>query len=157
MKTFGKKIMILAVIMVVLAISVAVVAAGAQVTRGEFQTYASGPALGYDIGGQAQMERLPSGKTLVSVHVTGLHPGVTYPVHVHNRACNDSNGGGHYQDIVGGPVDAVNEIWPGFTTNGAGIGNGNATNDFIARQEARAIVVHDPNAAGARIACADLE
>lgn len=157
MKTFGRKAVILAVVMVVLAVSAAAAAAGAQVTRGEFRTYASGPGLGYDIGGHAQMERLPSGKTRVSVHITGLQPGVTYPVHVHNKACNDSNGGSHYQDIVGGPVDAVNEIWPGFTTNGAGIGNGNATNAFVARPEARAVVVHDPNAGGARIACADLE
>lgn len=157
MKPFTKRVLILGVVMVVLAISVAAANAGAQVTRGEFQTYASGPALGYDISGHAQMERLPSGKTLVSVHVTGLRPGVTYPVHVHNRACNDNNGGGHYQDNVGGPVDAVNEIWPGFTSNGAGVGNGNATNAFVARPEARAIVVHDPNAGGARIACADLE
>lgn len=157
MKTIGKKAVILVGVWIVLGVSVAAVAAGAQVTRGKFQTYASGPALGYNIGGHAQMERLPSGKTIVSVHLTGLQSGVTYPVHVHNRACNDSNGGGHYQDVVGGPVDAINEIWPGFTTNSAGVGNGNATNAFVARLEARAIVVHDPNAGGARIACADLE
>lgn len=157
MKTFSRRVMVLAVLVAILGVSMATAAAATQVTRGEFHTYASGPSLGYDIGGQAQMERVSSGKTIVGVHVTGLQPGVTYPVHVHNQPCNVGNGGGHYQNEVGGPVDAENEIWPGFTTNAAGVGNGKATHAYIARPEAQSIVVHDPNANGARIACADLQ
>ena len=159
MKTYKWQVVVLAVvILVALAVSVAAAAAaGTQVTRGDFHTYASGPALNYDISGRAQMERLPSGKTIVQVQVKGLKPDVAYPAHVHNKACNDNNGGGHYQHIVAGPVDAVNEIWPGFTTNAAGIGSGKATNGFIARAEAQSVVIHDPTAGGARIACADLQ
>ncbi|MCC6190425.1 MAG: hypothetical protein IT318_15450 [Anaerolineales bacterium] len=51
-------------------------------------------------------------------------------------------------------MDPVNEIWPGFTTSEAGIGNGNAVKAFWARPEAQAVVIHDVD--GARIACADL-
>jgi hypothetical protein len=130
-------------------------ASGGEVTRGDFQTYASGPGLGYDISGHARMTRTADGKTIVSVHAVGLLPDTDYGVHVHNKACSDNNGGGHYQNVVGGAVDAINEIWPLFTTNAAGIGNGYASNDFHARPEAQAVVIHAPG--GARIACADLE
>ena len=52
-------------------------------------------------------------------------------------------------------VNDINEIWPGFTTNDSGIGNGNARNDGIAASTAVSVVVHAPG--GAKIACADLE
>jgi Cu-Zn family superoxide dismutase len=103
------------------------------------------------------MVRTADGKTIVQVYLTGLHPHVAYEAHVHNLPCSVNSGGGHYQHIVGGPVDAVNEIWPGFTTNAAGNGNGHAVNDFTARPEAQSVVIHDPDAANARIACADLQ
>lgn len=138
-----------------LALAFPGLASGGEVTRGDFQTYASGPGLGYDISGHARMTRTADGKTIVSVHAVGLLPNTAYGVHVHNKACNDNNGGGHYQDVVGGAVDAVNEIWPLFTTNAAGIGNGYASNNFRARPEAQAVVIHAPG--GARIACADLD
>lgn len=130
-------------------------AEGAQVTTGEFKTYAAGLSRSYEISGQAHMVRVPSGKTIVDIQVFGLAPNTTYGVHVHNKACNDSNGGGHYMHDMNGPVDPVNEIWPGFTTNEAGHGNGYAMNNFIARPEAQSIVVHDTDKA--RIACADLQ
>ena len=132
-------------------------AQGAQVTQGDFHSYASGPGLGYEVSGQAQMIRTANGRTLVHIQLRGLHPEVTYGAHVHNLPCDDNNGGGHYQHIDGGSVDAVNEIWPGFTTNTVGNGSGNAVNDFTARQEAQSVVIHDPTAANARIACADLQ
>jgi hypothetical protein len=136
--------------------SLPALADGAQVTHGDFTSFAAGPSLGYDVAGQAQMVRTAHGRTTVIVHLSGLHAGVAYGVHVHNLPCGVSNGGGHYQDVVGGPADPINEIWPGFTANAAGIGNGNATNDFTARPDAQSVVVHDPDASNARIACADL-
>jgi hypothetical protein len=63
--------------------------------------------------------------------------------------------GGHYQEIVGGPVDPTNEIWPLFTSDEEGVGNGKAVHAFTARPEAQAVVIHAPG--GARIACADLQ
>lgn len=144
-------------LVVLLALALPALAGLAQVTRGEFRTYASGPALGYDVGGKAQMERTAAGTTLVQVRVTGLRPGVTYGVHVHNLPCGINDGGGHYQHVVGGPVDDENEIWPAFTANAAGVGNGNASHAYTARPEAQSIVIHDPQAGNARIACADLQ
>ena len=138
-----------------LALALPGLASSGEVTAGAFQTYAAGPGLGYEISGHAHMTRTADGKTIVSVHAIGLLPDTAYGVHVHNKACGDNNGGGHYQDIVGGAVDAVNEIWPLFTTNAAGIGNGYAANDFRARPDAQAVVIHAPG--GARIACADLD
>jgi Cu-Zn family superoxide dismutase len=124
------------------------------VTSGSFQTYAAGLDRGYDIAGQAVMIRTAAGQTIVTAHAAGLAPNRTYGTHVHNLPCNVNNGGGHYQDVPGGPVDPVNEIWPTLVTNAAGVGQGYAMNAFTARPEAQAIVIHDAD--GARIACLDL-
>jgi len=148
---------VLASSLALLLIAASALAQGAQVTSGTFHTYASGPGLGYEVSGQAQMIRTADGRSLVHIQLSGLHPDVTYAAHVHNLPCNVSNGGGHYQHVVGGAVDAVNEIWPGFTANAAGNGSGNAVHAFTARPEAQSIVIHDPTAANARIACADLQ
>jgi hypothetical protein len=129
-------------------------ASGAQVTSGTFQTYAGGIPLGYEISGQAFMTRTADGKTLVSTHVEGLAGSTTYGVHVHNKACGNSNGGSHYQHDPNGGVNPVNEIWPAFTSTPAGIGNGFAVHAHTARAEAQSVVVHAPD--GTRIACADL-
>lgn len=71
-------------------------AEGSQVTHGALHAYAAGLARGYAITGHAVMTRAGSYKTLVCVHASGLAPNTTYGVHVHNRACGDSNAGGHY-------------------------------------------------------------
>jgi len=133
----------------------AAVASSAQVTKGEVQTFAVGLTRGYDISGRAQMVRTADGRTLTFAEVYGLAPNTTYPAHVHNAPCAVNFAGGHYQNVPGGPVNDINEIWLGFTTNASGHGNGHATNDFSARPEAQSVVVHDVD--GARIACADLQ
>lgn len=140
--------------LLVFAMVVPAVAGGAEVTKGDFETYSTGLVRGFDIGGHATMVRAPSGKTIVRTHVTGLAPDTAYGSHVHNKPCDDADGGGHYQDLPGGPVDSINEMWVSFTTNSAGIGLGKTINAFWARPEAQSIVVHDTD--GARIACADL-
>lgn len=151
----GWLLMVLFGLLVVLAGASMVSANGAWITSGELHTYASGVGRGYEITGFVQMVRTADGRTLVHVQAQGLSANTAYPVHVHNASCHVNNGGGHYQHVVGGPVDPVNEIWPGFTTNAAGHGNGQATNDFTARPEGQSVVIHDTDAA--RIACADLE
>lgn len=157
MKRISKKGWILTMLFALAAtlIAASVAAAGAQVTGGVFNTFASGIERGYEISGRAQMVRTAAGDTLTSVQVRGLVANTNYPAHVHNAPCAVDNGGGHYQHVVGGPVDDVNEIWPSFTTNASGHGNGHATNGFWARPEAQSVVVHDTD--GARIACADLQ
>lgn len=133
----------------------AVFAGNKVVTTGSFHTFATGLERGYDIGGEAVMVRSAHGRTHTSVKVWGLAADSSYPTHVHNAPCNVNNGGGHYQNIVGGPVDSVNEIWPRVYTDGSGFGTGQARNEFIARPEAQSVVIHDLD--GARIACADLQ
>ena len=158
MKGIRKKSSVLIVLVslgVILIGGQAVFAAGAQVMNGDFQTFAAGAERGYEISGRAQLVRTARGQTLAQVEAWGLAPNTSYPVHVHNAPCAVNNGGGHYQDLVGGPVNNVNEIWPGFSTDASGHGNGHAANDFTARPEAQSVVIHDTD--GARIACADLK
>jgi hypothetical protein len=125
---------------------------GATVTRGEFAAFAAGA--GQAIAGRAQMVRTADGRTTVSVHLEGLAAGTTYGSHVHAAACAVGDANGHYKFDSAGPASPPNEIWPGFITNGAGVGNGNATVDGTAGPTAVSVVVHAPG--GAKIACADL-
>jgi hypothetical protein len=131
----------------------ATVAGETIVTRGEFAAFAtsSDPA----ITGHATMVRTADGKTIVTVSVRGLAASTTYGSHVHMRACADTFAGGHYKDDLAGPASPPNEIWPAFDTNAGGVGNGNATAPWLARPEARSVVIHAPG--GAKIACADLD
>jgi hypothetical protein len=134
--------------------------ATAQVTRGELHAFAAAitdPALAAeygDITGHAQMVRTADGKTIVTVHVTGLLGNVAYGSHVHKAACNDGAADGHYKFDPNGPADSHNEIWPSFTTNEDGVGNGRAVADRTAEPSAMSVVVHAPG--GAKIGCADL-
>ena len=125
-----------------------------QVTRGQFARYADGLDKDYDVAGMVTMVRSAEGYTSVVVRVYGLAPNTDYGVHVHNQACRIEAGGGHYQHEVDGAVDASNEIWPVITTNSGGNGYSKTVNDFVARVEARSVVIHDTDTT--RLACADL-
>lgn len=131
-------------------------AGGAKVTSGDFEVFATGIG-SYDIDGRAHMVRAPSGKTIVSVVVSGLAPGATYGSHVHNQACDDGDAGGHYSfgyAVPGGAFDDESEIWPGpFTANAAGRAVGWTSVGDIAGDDAVSVVIHD---ADGKIACADL-
>jgi hypothetical protein len=135
-----------------LALAPGVVAGGATVTRGDFSAFATGAGL--PITGSAVMVRTADGKTIVTVHVEGLGASTTYGSHVHQLPCGTSEADGHFKNDPAGPATPPNEIWPGFTTNAAGIGNGNATVGWTAGAAAVSVVVHAPG--GAKIACADL-
>jgi len=124
----------------------------ATVTRGDVHAFAAGA--GMELAGRAQMVRTADGKTIVAIHVTGLAPDTTYGAHVHQQACGSGDADGHYRFDPAGPAAPPNEIWPGFTTDAAGIGNGKATADGIAGPTAVSVVIHAPG--GAKIACADL-
>ena len=142
----------LAATVLALLLAPSVLALGATVTRGEIHAFAAG--FGQPITGRAQMIRTPEGKTIVSVHVEGLSANTAYGSHVHQLPCGTSDADGHYKNDPAGPAAPPNEIWPGFTTNDAGVGNGNATVDWTAGATAVSVVVHAPG--GAKIACADL-
>lgn len=158
----GRRIgqLIVATALVVLAAAPAAAGeGGADVASGEFSTLAGGVELGYDIDGRVVMRRVPAdgGRTTVTVQVRGLDAATVYPVHVHNAPCSaDPPGGSHYQHEVGGPVDAVNEIWPAVTTNAAGNGRGSASHGHWARPDAQSVVIHYPANTSIRLACADL-
>jgi len=137
---------------VALALAPSILAMGASVTRGELSAFATG--VGLPIGGRAQMLRTPDGKTIVSIHVTGLAPNTSYPAHVHQLPCGTSDADGHYKNDPSGPAAPPNEIWAGFTTDEEGVGNGSAKVDWVAGATAQAVVVHAPG--GLKIACADL-
>jgi len=130
-----------------------------ETTRGAFVTLPGGADLDFIIEGRASMVRLPH-HTLVHVRVRGLDPKTTYPAHVHNAPCSATpSGGSHYQHKVGeGPrfVNAVNEIWPEVTTNGAGRSHGHAAHGYRARPDAMSVVIHYPPDTSIRLACADL-
>lgn len=147
----------IAVALSVVLMASTAMAEGAAVTRGDFGSYADGPALGYQVEGHATMVRTADGKTLVSVQVRGLTPNATYGSHVHNQACSDGSAGGHYRfdaPVPGGGLDGQ-EIWPGpFTANSAGNGHGKATVAATAGPTAQSVVIHAPS--GQKIACADL-
>ena len=130
-----------------------------EVTHGHFETLPGGADLGYHIHGRARMVRTDrhGGTTKVVVRVRGLDPDTTYPTHVHNQPCSATPAGGsHYQDVIGGPVDAVNEIWPTISTDAHGRGFGTATHDARARNDAMSIVIHYPANTAIRLACVDL-
>ena len=149
----GVRLGTIAATSVALLFAPSVLALGSTVTRGEVHAFAAG--VGLPITGRAQMMRTPDGKTIVTVHVEGLNANTTYGSHVHQLPCGSSDADGHYKYDPAGPAAPPNEIWPGFTTNDAGVGNGNATVDWIAGPTAVSVVVHAPG--GAKIACADLE
>lgn len=143
-----------AVIALSAAVAPAALAGGAVVTRGEFQAFAAGT--GQAISGRALMVRTADGRTIVSIHLEGLLPNTTYAAHVHAAACAVGDANGHYKFDAAGAVTPPNEIWPGpFTTNDAGIGNGDTIAIGTAGPSAVSVVVHAPG--GAKTACADLE
>jgi len=161
----GMRRMLNGTVVALASLSMAIIAgsparAAAQVTRGELHAFAAAIAdralaAEYgDIQGHAQMVRTSDGKTIVSVHVTGLLGNVAYGSHVHKAACNAGDADGHYRFDPNGPANDQNEIWPSFTTNEDGVGNGRAMADRTAGSTAVSVVVHAPG--GAKIGCADL-
>ena len=130
-----------------------------DITHGHVETLPGGAELGYQIRGRAKMVRshVDVGTTTVVIRVRGLEANTSYPAHVHNQPCSATPpGGSHYQHVVGGPVDAVNEIWPTVVTDDRGHGLGVALHGERARADARSIVIHYPPNTSIRLACVDL-
>jgi hypothetical protein len=143
-------------------------AAAATTARGTFSTLPAGQAMGLSINGIALLTRSANG-TRALIFVRGLVPGATYAAHLHNAPCSVNEGGGHYKHDPSGPATPPNELWLSSTANptagitafpgGFAVGFGKAP--WVARAEARAIVIHfippgGTTAGGPKIACADL-
>ena len=95
-------------------------------------------------------------QTRVSLQINGLAPDTAYPAHVHALPCA-LQGGGHYK-INPAVMDTMedNELWPAFTTDADGQATVESVFAHAARADAMAVVIHDPNADGAKMHCADL-
>jgi hypothetical protein len=145
---------LLAMAVLIVAFSVpAASSSGAIVTSGELHAFSAGS--GMDINGRAQMVRTADGKTIVSVHLSGLALETIYASHVHAAPCTVGDADGHFRFDPLGAAAPPNEIWPGpFTTTPAGIGNGFTIAEGTAGPTAVSVVVHAPG--GLKIACADL-
>jgi hypothetical protein len=159
-----------------IALATAIAVAGgaaadsAKKEKGKFETLPGGTSMGLEIDGIAQIKRT-SDATAVKVHVRGLEPDTTYAAHLHNSPCSVNEGGGHYKDDPAGAAAPPNELWlssdrddptAGITANSGGVAHGRGSADWVAREEAAAVVVHaiptgGSTAGGPKIACADLE
>lgn len=115
------------------------------------------PLPGYTdrISGRATLFRSAL-ETRVSLQLVGLLPGVSYPTHLHQMPCAQA-GGGHYKmDPAVEETLESNEIWPPLTIGDDGTGAGEVVSSHLVRGDALSIVVHDPLANNAKLACADL-
>ncbi|MGH3986778.1 MAG: hypothetical protein ACRDTZ_05605 [Pseudonocardiaceae bacterium] len=147
-------------------------ASGARVTSGSL-TALSGAALTEpEIAGAAHLVRTPEGRTLLSLQIRGLRPGVTYGAHLHAAPCSAANpGGGHYKHDPTGAAQPPNELWgssdpsdpmAGITANAAGNARGRGVAEWTAGVTAQAVVIHagfdhgGSPAGGPKLACADL-
>ena len=159
---------------VVAALTVPAAASGSIVSRGPFTALAGATGRPESaLEGRAQVERVAAGTTRLVVQVSGLQPGVTYGIHLHNLPCSAANpGGGHYKHDQAGVAQPPNELWPsstphdalhGITANAAGVASGRGSADWIAGTSAVAVVLHagvghgaTSTAGGPKLACADL-
>lgn len=158
----------LAAIVAATALILPAAPAGAATSVGRFTTLAAGTALGLEVEGVAILTRSPGG-TIGRVVVWGLQPGVTYAAHLHNQPCVPDAGGGHYRNVTTGAATPPNELWlsstsdptGGITSNRAGVAVGRGSATWVARPDARAVIIHaiptgGTTAGGPKIACADL-
>lgn len=151
------------------SIAIAGAAGAPKKQRGEFMTLPDGGAAGLSIGGKADLKRTKHG-TMVKIDVRGLKPGTTYAAHLHNDTCSAASPGGvHYKNDPAGPSAPPNELWlsserdptAGITANANGRAHGRGSAKWVARFDARSVVVHaipagGTTAGGPKIACADL-
>ena len=126
------------------------------VTRGTVRPFADGVASHPDLTGAALLVRRRD-FTSAAIHVTGAEPSAAHPVHVHERACADADGGSHFRFDTSEPFSEANELWPAFTADADGAsGHVEVSKPMRAGPLAVSVVVHDPANPARRIACADL-
>jgi hypothetical protein len=123
-----------------------------SVAGGRFTAYE-----GYEnIFGAAQFVRMGGGLR-AELYVEGLKPGLEYLAHVHELPCEENKAGSHYKhDPTIADEMESNEIWLHVTTDADGKGLAKTELAELARMDAQAIVIHDPEAGGAKMACANL-
>jgi hypothetical protein len=106
--------------------------------------------------GAVLMVRTAAGNTTAEVNVEGLTPNTTYQAHVHALPCEVNTADGHYMRDPTAAAGQANEIWTPFTTDADGVGRTSVTVNHYARPDAMSLVIHDPAANNAKMACANL-
>ena len=152
------------------ALADSVTRAAGELTR---YTYAEPVAATVPEGATARVQSVETadGKTIMTLHVSGMQPFAQYGAHAHVHACGPTGGaaGGHFQwdvDPVQPSVDPAfanpqNEIWLDLTTNRAGEGSAKAVVDrpFPSGRRPGSVIIHEKHTspangtAGKRVAC----
>lgn len=153
MRTPSKAMMLAGAVAVVMLGAIAPVTAESteDVASGHLDEFAAG-AGEYDISGPVRLKR-GADWTEVKVNAQGL-PGDEHVAHLHENACDDELGGGHYKNDPTEPGEPPNELWLSIDANESGNGHDTSDAPWQVRDGDRSVVVHDVN--GDRIACADL-
>lgn len=89
------------------------------------------------------------------MYAWGLEADTEYSAHVHSGTCAEGGGPHYLQDPAGEDI-AENGLWPAITTNAEGMGYGMSMQEFAVTEDARSVVIHQPDEDGTRIACGDL-
>ncbi|MGK5558506.1 hypothetical protein ACSNOI_43590 [Actinomadura kijaniata] len=99
-------------------------------------------------------------RNVTTLWLDGLKPGTPFMAHVHVDRCgvDPLASGGHYQHRVGGPVDAANEVWFSFRTDGRGHARASAEHNWTYEpgRFPGSVVVHEHGPEARRIACASV-
>lgn len=115
-----------------------------------------------------QVVHTGNGRSLVTLHVFGADAdaGRTFGAHVHQSPCGPvaTDSGGHYQHAGALGSLEEREVWLDFTLNAGGNGHATANRPWsLDEASPRSVVIHalptaaDTGAAGARLACIDLD
>lgn len=119
---------------------------------------------GLRIRGTAKLIRTQRGNTKLSVHAGGLPPAKAYPTKLHSGACAEN--GPDYKQDPNGPPEPPNALWAssdpadpkgGLQSSESGNAKGYGVASWVARPEARSVVIHSPDAGNPALACADLQ
>jgi hypothetical protein len=132
-----------------------------QMSQGQFVPTKSS---GLRIRGSAKLIRTQRGNTKLSVHAGGLPPAKVYPTRLHAGACAEN--GPDYKNDPNGAPEPPNELWAssdpadpkgGLQSSDSGNAKGYGVAAWVARPEARSVVIHSPDAGNPVLACADLQ
>ena len=129
-------------------------------------TDATNPAIGASGRVHLVVNGGEGGKSIVTLHVTGLPANRSFASHLHRDSCATAFGGPHYQapdpaNPVAANADADHEVWLDFATNASGRGSSNAAVSFQVLSGFRSVIVHQGahtltgGTAGQRLACLD--
>ena len=119
---------------------------------------------GLRIRGTAKLIRGARGSTKLSVHASGLPPTQAYPTLLHSGACadngpdylNDPNGTHEAPNVLKASSDPADPNGP-LQSSPSGNAKGYGVASWVARPEARSVVIHDPDTTKPALACADLQ